>query len=139
MNGKSLVSRREGEEMGWEIHITRADHWPDSAARPITAEEWLALVAADPELAIDSRGNGPYFALWQAHWVDGDHPWFDWSEGAINTKNPDRKTLGKALQIGRHFGAAVQGDDGEVYWRVDDLPSDEEVQAVLRRPWWKFW
>ena len=107
--------------MGWEIHITRTAHWPDSTRRPITAEEWLAFVAADRELIIDPRDNGPNFALWLPHCVDGDHPWFDWLDGAIETKNPDRKTLAKALQIARHFGARVQGDDGEVYERPEDL------------------
>jgi hypothetical protein len=110
--------------MGWEIHITRAKHWADSDKTPITAEEWLALVNADPELTIDPRDNGPYFALWLSHWVDGDypeHPWFDWFQGTIQTKYPDRKTLGKALEIARHFGARVQGDDGEEYKQLEDL------------------
>jgi hypothetical protein len=107
--------------MGWEIHITRAEHWPDSDEHPISAEEWLELVESDPELTIDPRDNGPYFALWVAHWVQGDHPWFDWFKGAIKTKHPDRMTLVKALQIARHFGARVQGDDGEVYERPEDL------------------
>lgn len=107
--------------MGWEIHITRAEHWADSDKLPITTEEWLALVKDDPELTIDPRDNGPYCALWLSHWLDGDHPWFNWFNGALKTKHPDRKTLGKALQIARRFGARVQGDDGEVYDRVEDL------------------
>lgn len=107
--------------MGWEIHITRAERWPDSDQHPITSEEWLALVAADPELTIDPRDNGPHFALWLAHWVGGDHPWFDWFQGAIHSKYPDREALGKALEIAKHFGARVQGDDGEVYERPEDL------------------
>lgn len=107
--------------MGWEIHITRAEHWPDSDKHPITAEEWLTLVESDPELTIDPRDNGPYFALWLSHWVDGDHPWFDWFKGAINTKYPDRQTLGKALEIARYFGARVQGDDGEEYKSPEEL------------------
>jgi hypothetical protein len=108
--------------MGWEIHITRAEYWPDSQKQPISSEEWLALVKADPELIVDPRDNGPCFALWLAHWVGDDHPWFDWFKGAINTKYPDRKTLGKALEIARHFGARVQEDDGEEYKRPEDLP-----------------
>ncbi len=107
--------------MGWEIHITRAEDWPDSDKHQINAEECLALVEADQELTIDPRGNGPYFALWLLHWVEGDHPWFDWSRGAVSTKAPDRKTLGKALEIARHFGARVQGDDGEEYRRPENL------------------
>jgi hypothetical protein len=108
--------------MGWEIHITRASFWADSGQDPIAVEEWLGLVQADPELAIDPRDNGPYFALWMAHNIDNDHPWFDWFQGSINTKHPDRKTLGKALEIARHLGARVQGDDGEEYRRPEDMP-----------------
>jgi hypothetical protein len=107
--------------MGWEIHITRADHWIDSAEHPISAEEWLRFVEADPELAIDPRDNGPCFALWLLHPIDGDYAWFDWFEGAIKTKNPDGKILGKAIQIAKHFNARVQGDDGEEYRMPDDL------------------
>src|SRR6516162_6247516 len=101
--------------MGYDVHITRADHWTESERRPIAAEEWLALVERDSELAIDPRDNGPYFALWLAHWVDGDHPWFDWFKGEIHTKNPSRKTLSKMLELARQLGAIVQGDEGEVY------------------------
>ena len=49
--------------MGWEIHITRADDWAESDQQPITTDEWLTLIDADPELVIDPRGNGPYFGL----------------------------------------------------------------------------
>ena len=101
--------------MGWEIHITRAEHWSSSSQQPITADEWLSLVESAPELIIDRRDNGPHFALWLSHRVSDDHPWFDWSDGAVHTKHPDQRTLAKALQIARHFGARVQGDDGELY------------------------
>jgi hypothetical protein len=107
--------------MGYDLHITRAEHWADSKQTPITAAEWLAYVEKDPELVIDPRGNGPNFTLWLEHWVDGDHPWFDWFQGAVYTKYPDRKTLAKMLAIAEYFGAKVQGDDGEVYSRPEDL------------------
>src|SRR4029450_3713703 len=107
--------------MGWEIHITGAEHWADSDQHPITAQEWLSFVGADSELTIDPRDNGPYCALWLARRIEGAHPWVGWVEGTICTKNPDRETLGKALQIARHFGARVQGDDGEEYKRPEDL------------------
>ncbi len=107
--------------MGWEIHITRAEHWAESDQHPIAVDEWLAPVESDPELVIDPRDNGPYFALWLPHRLGHDHPWFDWFQGSICAKHPDRETLGKALEIARHFGARVQGDDGELYERPEDL------------------
>jgi hypothetical protein len=107
--------------MGYDLHITRAEHWAESERDPIAADEWLALIENGPELMIDPRNNGPYFALWVAHSVDGDHPWFDWFKGDIRTKYPDRKTLSKMLAIAKQLGATVQGDDGEVYSRPGDL------------------
>lgn len=115
------IRKKKENALGWEIHITRADDWTDSQQYPITVDEWLALVKSDPELIIDPRDNGPYFALWLSHHRYGDHPWFDWFSGSINTKNPDRKTMGKAIEIARYFDARVQGDDGEVYERTEDL------------------
>lgn len=86
---------------------------------------------ADPELTIDPIDNGTCFALWRAHRVDAEHPWFDWFDGEVHTKHPDRKTLGKALQIAKRLGARVQGDDGEEYLRPEDLP--EQWNYVAER------
>jgi hypothetical protein len=124
--------------MGWEVHMTRAEHWPDSDQRPITADEWLAVVAADPELRID-KANGPYFAIWSGPCSYPDGGWFDWADGCVSTKNPDRAILGKLLQLAAKLGAVVQGDDGELYSRPEDLPPNEAVAAARRRPWWRFW
>jgi hypothetical protein len=107
--------------MGYDLHITCAVNWFDSQEIPITADEWLAYVTKDPELIIDLRDNGPHFALWLDHWRDGDYPWFNWRRGAIYTKNPDQKTLGKMLKLAKDFGAKVQGDEGEEYACPEDL------------------
>jgi hypothetical protein len=118
--------------------MTRADQWPDSEQHPITAHEWLALVATDPELRI-KPANGPYFAVWSGPCSYPDGGWFDWSDGCVSTKQPDRAILGKLLRLAAKLGAVVQGDDGEVYSRPEDLPSDESVVARRSRPWWRFW
>jgi hypothetical protein len=110
------------QSVGYELHITRAENWFDSEQDPIPADEWLAYFKRDPELTIDPRGNGPYFALWLKHRVGGDYAWFDWFKGAVSTKHPDRKILGKMLEIAKRLGAKVQGDEGEAYGRPDDLP-----------------
>jgi hypothetical protein len=108
--------------MGYDLHITRAEHWAESEQNPITAEERLAFIESDRELTIDPRGNGPYFALWLAHQQGVEHPWFDWFRGEIHSKYPDRKCLGKMLKITEHFDAKVQEDEGEVNNGPENLP-----------------
>lgn len=101
--------------------MTRVDHWLGSHRRPITADEWLAVVASGLELRIDPT-NGPYFAVWSGPYSYPEGGWFDWAEGCVSTKHPDRAILGKLLQLAGRLGAVVQGDDGEVYTRTEDLP-----------------
>lgn len=120
--------------MGWEVHMTRAEFWAESDQRPITSDEWLAVVKADPELRID-EANGPYFAVWSGMCSYPDGGWFDWQDGCVSTKSPDRAILGKLLELAAKLGAEVQGDDGEVYSSAEDLPLPE----AERRPWWRFW
>ncbi len=86
----------------------------------------------------DRRSQWPYFAVWSGPCTDPDGGWFDWADGCVSTKNPDRAILGKLLQLADKLGAVVQGDDGEVYMRCEDLFSDPEV-AVRPRPWWRLW
>ena len=120
--------------MGYDLHITRAEDWVESHQCPISAEEWLAMVASDPELQIDQQ-NGPYFAIWKGKSDGSDSGWFDWSAGRISTKNPDRAVLGKMLQLAGKLGAKILGDDGESYSSTDqgsDKP-EEEVQAFVKR------
>jgi hypothetical protein len=125
-------------QVGYELHIHRADEWYHSDQRPITAEEWLAVVAAGPELRIDER-SGPYFAVWPG---PCRYPGGTWFEGRVFTKNPDRATLAKMLELAGRLGARVQGDHGEFYTRPEDLPSEEEFAASVaraQRPWWRLW
>lgn len=41
--------------MGYELHITRAKFWAENQEQEIPADDWLALVNADPMLRIDQR------------------------------------------------------------------------------------
>jgi hypothetical protein len=98
--------------MGYDLHITRRRHWAD-AGRDIFAEEWLRLVAQDPELTLAPH-HGPWVAVWHGP-STLDAPWMDWSGGNISTKNPDRALIAKMVQLARQLDATVQGDDGETY------------------------
>ncbi|HXE54889.1 MAG TPA: hypothetical protein VN541_17845 [Tepidisphaeraceae bacterium] len=105
--------------MGYELHITRAESWADNDGKEITADEWLELVSADPELRLAGY-NGPYFAIWSGPSEYPD-PWLDWFGGNISSKHPDSLLIEKMAQIAAKLGAKVQGDDGELYVGADDL------------------
>ena len=110
--------------MGYDLHITRADFWAENHGKEISAEEWSALVESDAALTYDTR-NGPYFATLDSV-SDSSSRWLNWNEGNISSKNPDQETLRKMLEIAAFLGASVQGDDGEHYQRISDLPDPSD-------------
>jgi hypothetical protein len=120
--------------MGYDLHITRAAEWSQNEASLITEREWLAVIASDPELAVDPE-NGPPDAVWHGSGGSSGEAYFHFFEGNISAKYPDRATLGKMLEIAAKLEAQVQGDDGEVYSHVDQLSdtlSPHDIK-VLRR------
>lgn len=124
--------------MGYDFHITRAEHWADEDQTLISSEEWLAVVRSDPELRLDPQ-NGPNFAIWIDFLTGSEKGWFDWRDGAIFTKNPDAPLLAKMLSLAARLNAKVQGDEGEVYTSVEDYPPYKATPRQTQRPWWRFW
>ena len=114
--------------MGYDLHITRKKLWSAEEGPVITAEEWLAYVAGDPQLRLDP--NMKTYAVRLAVPSKYPDPWLEWFEGDISTKNPDEPILAKMLEIAIALKAKVQGDDGEIYRSAnfedifyDDTPS----------------
>src|SRR5687768_2945270 len=108
--------------MHYTLHVTRAADWFDTAGAEITVEEWLALVASDPEL-VPAPEDGPYVAVWRPGGTENG--WLDWHAGRLFTTSPSRPLLRKMVAIARVLGAKVQGDEGELYTgdeRVDAWP-----------------
>lgn len=99
--------------MGYDLHITRKKFWADQDGPQITAAEWLAYVATDPQLRLDqsSQSHAVKLSLESEH----DEPWLEWFQGDVYTKNPDEPILAKMLEIAKALNARVQGDDGEIY------------------------
>ncbi len=109
--------------MGYDVHITRAEHWSENEGHQITPSEWHDVINSDPDLRLAGY-NGPHFAIWDAHPKDGE-AWLDWHDGNITTKNPDEPLLNKMVDIATRLNAKVQGDDGELYddAAIDQLPT----------------
>ena len=120
--------------MGYELHITRAKDWLENKELWISSEEWLSLVEEDKELTLDTT-NGPFFTNWSGQ---SRHkcPWFDWSEGNIYTKNPDKEIFRKMLNLADRLNARVQGDDGEMYNDINDFPNQDvpEITIATNKP-----
>ena len=128
--------------MGYNVHITRADDWTESEARPITVREWLDYVERDSEMRHDGFAEAPYsggvlrhesegIAVWTAysgHEVNGNMAWFNYHPGEIVVKNPDGEILGKMIRVAAELGATVQGDDGESY---DETPDATENSTTI--------
>jgi hypothetical protein len=106
--------------MGYDLHITRAKFYAANEGHEITADEWMGYVQSDPELRHFPEG-GKYFVRWLGKSKYPD-PWFDWFQGDIYTKNPDKAIVAKMLQIAKALGAHVQGDDGEPYEDTSQIP-----------------
>lgn len=115
--------------MGYNLYITRGN-WFDQNKPKIGAEEWISLVQADPELALemdDTSGQSPGLALNSdsdvlARWPASDEdPFFIYSHrsGTIRVKSPGDQTIRKMIQIADELDAFVQGEEDE-YYRLSD-------------------
>ncbi len=147
--------------MGYDLHITRKNEWyNEETDQNILLLEWKDYLAADLEMRLDdnvaagilknnvllSNSNG--WAVWlmySANGVDNNYAWFDYQNGNIVVKNPDREILNKMLEIAEKLKARVQGDDGEIYTFIDNngipfTPSPDTSDSERRKkPWWRFW
>ena len=145
--------------MGYDLHITRREHWSDTETSDISFKEWLTYVNGDEELDLTDGyeiklgtetqfQNRPGFCEWNAHPTEREpnaRPWFAYWKGSIDTKNPDIDTIRKMIQIASALNAKVQGDDGEIYDEeyLSELENPKKQKASFRvenkRAWWKFW
>ena len=103
--------------MGYNLYLTRADAWYDAESRPISREDWAAVVAADADLEwsrtdyveLESEAGvvREYPAIWLRH-PDRIPFWYD--SGAIETKNPDQLTIRKLVELARRLDARCEDE-----------------------------
>jgi hypothetical protein len=123
--------------MGYDLHITRREFWSYNGD-DITASEWLAVVAQDPELQLDKE-NGPYFVTRKQE-SSANPSWLNWSNGQIYSKNPDDALIDKMVSIAKKLNARVQGDEGEFYKSSKDahrVPNKRGEKYVIKQKFGK--
>jgi hypothetical protein len=126
--------------MGYDLHITRKEHWSDKIGNDIPLPEWLALVQSDPDMRLDgfaeaTTSNGDVIriesdglSVWTAYsgHIEGRNmARFDFHHGCVVAKNPDVEIRRKMHQMAQRLRAKVQGDDGE-YYGPDGQPEPEQ-------------
>ena len=116
--------------MGYDVRITRKENWWDESGAEINLDEWIDVVAADPDMRLDGYaetqvGDGKILrvenkglSVWTAysgHGKDGNMVWFGFHRGNVVVKNPDTEILQKMWSLAQLLSARVQGDEGEFY------------------------
>lgn len=112
---------------GYDAHITRASEWSESEKTPITIDAWKRLVAEDksftatnaavavnPKTSEEIRIPGEALAIWTDP-ETGRKAYFDYRQGRITVKDPDKAILKKMKEVAKEIGARVVGDEGEEY------------------------
>jgi hypothetical protein len=125
--------------MGVELQITRAEFWADNDVNQISAQEWMAYVASDPELRPDpvNSPKNPYMVIW----LGQENDWFDWHKGNIYSKWPSTELYRKMLRIARALNAQVQrDDDNKVFTKDTDWEfNPDRARSDLIKPKVPFW
>ncbi|MGO4345328.1 hypothetical protein AB4Z45_07480 [Paenibacillus sp. MCAF9] len=107
--------------MSYDIHITRANHWTDSADNPISLEELKTYFAAKKDFEYSNLFSiaGPFnisidgeFFIWS--YEDIKVP-FSYSKGRITVPEAEGEVMDKMKEIATELQAIVQGDEGEAY------------------------
>ena len=115
--------------MGYNLYLTRKEHWFEEDGDNIPKEEWLCFAQSRPELTARNDLGDDYWAL-----KNGDSSWLCWSEGNLESKNPSPEFIYFMLDAALSLRAKVEGDDGEVYEKIEDgfrSVSDHEPPQIF--------
>jgi hypothetical protein len=104
--------------MGYELHITRATDWLDSASNPISQQEWEAFTHSVPGLRPEGwidysdLGRQPIFS-WTCD--DGTVVSLCWRHGEVRVAGASDAATRSLARLAESLNANLLGDDGERY------------------------
>ncbi|MEU5786135.1 hypothetical protein ABZ754_00210 [Micromonospora purpureochromogenes] len=118
-------SWRRGGSVGYELHISRAEEYYDSAERPIALDEWLSYAESNSTLRVGGwlgwdEGRQP---IYEYTCADGNVVSLTWFEGAIEIKGHfDGDAYREFGAVAENLQANLQGHHGERYTASGVLP-----------------
>jgi hypothetical protein len=100
--------------MGYGLHITRAECFLDSEAKPISFEEWTSFAAASQDLHTGGAMENPYYSLVSE---SGQETWLRWSDHQVDVggSGADASLIAAIVKVASGLSAWVQGDQLEWY------------------------
>ncbi|HXQ39927.1 MAG TPA: hypothetical protein VN821_01575 [Candidatus Udaeobacter sp.] len=101
------------------VLVTRKEGPLDDAGPQITRDEWLRLVANDPDLSLQdppdrSPADKAVYAAW-TNYPGGYAAWFGLVNGNIEVKGIDDALLGKLRAFAAALGARIISEEGEEF------------------------
>jgi hypothetical protein len=102
--------------MGICVYITRKQQPLADGGVPITETEWTAVTQSQADfLRVDDAGG--FGGVREFSWKhpSGDSVPFTWSDGEIEVKSPDARTVVRMLDAARALQARVVSETGEVF------------------------
>jgi hypothetical protein len=104
--------------VGYELHITRANHWLESEGQPIGREEWSTYVHEHAALVEAGWvewadiGREPVYELTGR---DEESPSLSWQNGRVTITGPEIDYLPDLIAIAADLRAHIVGDDDQRY------------------------
>ena len=113
--------------MSYEISITRAPHRFNMEQYPITHEEWLRFVEAEPSLRTSETDYTEWKSfgrIYSTVWTERPDPengpdHLLWYKYAVTVWHPDETIVAKMVEIARKLRANVIGEEGEFYGKIE--------------------
>lgn len=101
--------------MGYDLHITRAERWTESAETPIGYDEWVSYADATDSLLPAGTLHLNEDPLEQTIYTIQSGPRLHWWRGEVVITGADQAQANKLRMHAEALAARLQGDDGELY------------------------
>lgn len=98
------------------VYITRHTNPADETGHPITAQEWMDCIDAEPDFRVPEADETEWLGEHARYWTNYEPPIpFDWVDGYIQVKSPDARIIARMKTLAEKLKANVFSETGELY------------------------